>query len=706
MAKRKREQQEQQQQPQAGLLPQKKFYRQRAHANPFSDHSLDYPASPRAIDWAPHYPAHAGSAKVPEFADVGCGFGGLLIALAPQFPDTLMLGLEIRVQVSQYVQDRITALRVTNAAQSSDSAPAFQNVSIVRANAMKFLPNYFTKHSLSALFFLFPDPHFKSRKHKARIISPTLLAEYAYVLRPGGIVYTITDVRDLHEWMKEHLTNFPLFQPVDEDTLRSEGKGPIIDAVYHSTEEGKKNLLASVVVSIIVRFEALALVALPIYIIDPSCLPVLPFFPSNHHHHYTMAAPAAALAVPPSILDTDLYKLSMQQAVFKTFPDVQATYRFTNRNKSTLFSRQCAERFRTAVSHFSFLALTQEEREWLQNACPFLEPSYLEYLSGFRYKPEQVDIEFVPAGDDGGQIYITITGPWVEAIMWEVPLMACLSETYFQTVDKDWDYEGQADLAFEKGKTLVSHGCAFSEFGTRRRRSYRTQEIVVENLVKANEAAKGPGRLTGTSNVHLAHLYGLEPIGTIAHEWFMGIAALKGYENANAKALKIWEEVYETSGTALIALTDTFTTDAFFRQEFAEDTPRAQRWTGLRQDSGDPFLFGPRVKALYESLGIDPATKLLVYSDSLSTEKAVKIREQCTSLGLTKASFGIGTHFTNDFKSLSSSRQEKSKALNIVIKLAQVDNKPCIKLSDDLTKTTGDKATVDYVIDLYHLPKS
>jgi nicotinate phosphoribosyltransferase len=97
---------------------------------------------------------------------------------------------------------------------------------------------------------------------------------------------------------------------------------------------------------------------------------------------------------------------------------------------------------------FSFLALTQEEREWLQKACPFLEPSYLEYLSGFRYKPEQVDIEFVPAGDDDarGQIYITITGPWVEAIMWEVPLMACLSETYFQTVDKDWDYEGQAGV--------------------------------------------------------------------------------------------------------------------------------------------------------------------------------------------------------------------------------------------------------------------
>lgn len=150
--------------------------------------------------------------------------------------------MEIRVQVSQYVQDRIAALRVTSQPEhpTNSAYPPYQNVSVVRANSMKFLPNYFAKHSLSALFFLFPDPHFKLRKHKARIISPTLLAEYAYVLRPGGIVYTITDVKDLHDWMRTHLEAFPLFEFVDEDTLRAEGKGPIIDAVYTSTEEGKK----------------------------------------------------------------------------------------------------------------------------------------------------------------------------------------------------------------------------------------------------------------------------------------------------------------------------------------------------------------------------------------------------------------------------------------------------------------------------------
>jgi tRNA (guanine-N7-)-methyltransferase len=137
------------------------------------------------------------------------------------------------------VQDRIAALRATNPSLTDAPGP-YQNVSIVRANAMKFLPNYFGKHTLHSIFFLFPDPHFKLRKHKARIISPSLLAEYAYVLRPGGIVYTITDVRDLHEWMKKHLTDFPLFEPVSEEVLRAEGKGPILDAVITSTEEGKK----------------------------------------------------------------------------------------------------------------------------------------------------------------------------------------------------------------------------------------------------------------------------------------------------------------------------------------------------------------------------------------------------------------------------------------------------------------------------------
>ncbi|KAI5831481.1 hypothetical protein K523DRAFT_414983 [Schizophyllum commune Tattone D] len=216
----------------AALLPQKKHYRQRAHANPFSDHALVYPKSPAAMDWSAHYP----SGQPPEWADIGCGFGGLLISLAPLYPNTGMLGMEIRVQVSEYVHDRIEALRVG----ANNDGHHYNNVSILRTNSMKFLPNYFTKASLSAIFFLFPDPHFKLRKHKARIISPTLLAEYAYVLRPGGIVYTITDVKDLADWMQKHLSEHPLFEPVSTELLREDGKGPILDAVWNGTEEGKK----------------------------------------------------------------------------------------------------------------------------------------------------------------------------------------------------------------------------------------------------------------------------------------------------------------------------------------------------------------------------------------------------------------------------------------------------------------------------------
>ncbi|QRV90151.1 tRNA (guanine-N(7))-methyltransferase [Ceratobasidium sp. AG-Ba] len=151
--------------------------------------------------------------------------------------------MEIRVQVTQYVTDRIAALRqqaIEATAKGSEAVQgAYQNVSVVRANAMKFLPNFFQKDqaSLSKIFFLFPDPHFKARKHKARIISPTLLAEYAYVLRPGGIVYTVTDVEDLHLWMVAHLEAFPAFERIPDDEAMTD---PVTPHILNATEEGKK----------------------------------------------------------------------------------------------------------------------------------------------------------------------------------------------------------------------------------------------------------------------------------------------------------------------------------------------------------------------------------------------------------------------------------------------------------------------------------
>ncbi|XP_069054965.1 tRNA (guanine-N(7)-)-methyltransferase [Lepisosteus oculatus] len=233
----------------ASSLPQKRYYRQRAHSNPMADHTFDYPVCPDKMDWSELYPdffsppsqsdrhddeadqseKRREEARV-EFADIGCGYGGLLVELALLFPQKLILGLEIRVKVSDYVRDRIQSLRAAHPGQ-------YQNIACLRSNAMKYLPNFFTKGQLSKMFFLFPDPHFKKTKHKWRIISPTLLAEYAYTLRVGGLVYTITDVEDVHLWMVKHFTEHPLFEHVTPEELVDD---VIIDRLGTCTEEGKK----------------------------------------------------------------------------------------------------------------------------------------------------------------------------------------------------------------------------------------------------------------------------------------------------------------------------------------------------------------------------------------------------------------------------------------------------------------------------------
>jgi len=189
------------------------------------------------MDWAPHYPTTTAPnnplyGKKVEVADIGCGFGGLIVSLAPKLPETLMLGLEIRTQVTEYVEERIKALRTQYAAEGQ-----YNNISVLRANAMKFLPNFFEKAQLSKIFLCFPDPHFKSRKHKARIVSPTLVTEYAFVLRPGGIVYTITDVEDLHNWMARHFDDHPSFERISEEELEGD---VCVDTMRTDTEEGKK----------------------------------------------------------------------------------------------------------------------------------------------------------------------------------------------------------------------------------------------------------------------------------------------------------------------------------------------------------------------------------------------------------------------------------------------------------------------------------
>ena len=210
-----------------GDMPKKRFYRQRAHCNPLShNNSFDYPRTPDDMDWKEHYP----SGNRPTVLDVGCGFGGLTIALSTLLPDEYVLGMEIRAKVTEYVRLRIVASRKENPGQ-------YENCSIMRTNSMKFIPHYFPKASIAKLFFCFPDPHFKRKNHPRRIVSERLLSEYAYVLKVSGRLYCITDVKELHEWHVRQCEAHPLFRRLSADALE---KDPCVQAMTVETEEGKK----------------------------------------------------------------------------------------------------------------------------------------------------------------------------------------------------------------------------------------------------------------------------------------------------------------------------------------------------------------------------------------------------------------------------------------------------------------------------------
>lgn len=413
-----------------------------------------------------------------------------------------------------------------------------------------------------------------------------------------------------------------------------------------------------------------------------------------------------------SILDTDLYKLTMQQAVLRHYPKARVAYKFTNRSASSMkFTRAAIERIRTHVHSLVDLTLTTAERSWLERTCPYLRPDYLDYLAEFRFDPStQVEIEFVPSytdaqGCEWGDLGLRVQGVWAEVIFYEVPLMAIVSEVYFSTVDTEWSLEGQYEQARSKAAKLASNGIRYSEFGTRRRRSYQTHRTVIQGLLAgdrdaAASAATTNGKLLGTSNVHFAHMFDLVPVGTVAHEWTMAVAALEGYAHSNLKALQLWDAVYSPpdfvpnspTHDLTIALTDTFSTSVFWNDllHSAHGIEIAKRWRGLRQDSGDSRAFADRALAAYKSIGVDPSTKVVIYSDGLDVERCIDLAAYSKQIGI-GAGFGVGTSFTNDFVRHDTT---KSKPLNIVIKLDSVEHRPVVKISDDLTKNTGDPAEV------------
>ncbi|KAL2211504.1 polyketide synthase [Sarocladium strictum] len=422
-----------------------------------------------------------------------------------------------------------------------------------------------------------------------------------------------------------------------------------------------------------------------------------------------------------SFLDTDLYKLTMQCAVFKFFKEVPVTYAFTNRTPEKRLSRAAFVWLQEQIRKLGNISLSTDEYRFLKQHCEYLTADYLEFLQDFQLRPrEQVELTFTAIGvdtgsdNDIGDVDIKIKGAWVDTILYEIPLLALTSEAYFRFMDTDWNYDGQEEKAYEKGMQLLEAGCITSEFGTRRRRDYHTQALVFRGLVKASKAAaeKGlPGRLSGTSNVHLAMRFNIPPVGTVAHEWFMGIAAIVGdYKSATETALRHWVACF---GPKLaIALTDTFGTREFlsaFRSPiqtieggFSAETFQksdgtmktyAEMFTGVRQDSGDPADYVKLLRKYYDESGVKEK-KTIVFSDSLNIERCLEYKKLSEDYGF-QPTFGVGTFLTNDFTHLKTGT--KSVPLNIVIKLSSAAGRPAIKISDNAGKNTGDKDTVEKV---------
>ena len=369
-----------------------------------------------------------------------------------------------------------------------------------------------------------------------------------------------------------------------------------------------------------------------------------------------------------SIVDDDLYKFTQQQAFMALFPTAIGEYRFHNRGVQR-FNGDFLDTLSFQLKEcLPALKTTDEELAFLEKRCPFLKSWYLDALKNYRYNPKAISLGL----DQENNLYWSSEGLCQKEMMWEVKTMAIISELYFKIIEPEWTMAGQEELARSKASQLSENGCIYIDFGTRRRRNYATQDIVVREM----KSFKG---FVGTSNVHLAMKNDMIPKGTQAHEFFMAMQVLEGIRNSNYYALNNWVKVY--NGDLGIALPDTLGT-----QQFLNDFGLrfAKLYDGVRWDSGDEYWFTDLIVNHYKKLKIDPMTKSIVYSNALDCDRAIKIQKYCVDK--IKASFGIGTFFTNDFG--------LSKALNMVIKLWSVNRIPVVKISDDVGKVMGDKDAI------------
>ena len=366
-----------------------------------------------------------------------------------------------------------------------------------------------------------------------------------------------------------------------------------------------------------------------------------------------------------SLLDTDLYKFNMNQVIFHKHTNLSGEYYFRCRNAEVTFTEEMFREINEQIDHLCTLRFRKEELDYLRS-IRFLKDDYVEFLRLWHPIRDYVQTSL----SERHHLHVVIRGPLFSAMQFEIYLLEIINEVYFRM---GFDYNMLLASAKERLDRKIGdfrsgkYTFRFAEFGCRRRLSREWLEVVVRRLAEETD------RCVGTSNVYLAWKLGLTPVGTYAHEFvqmYQGIDSIP-LAYTNHYAMEDWYDEYRgDNGTAL---TDTITTDLFLL-----DFNRAMvnNFTGVRHDSGDPFEWGEKIIAHYQKYGVDPRTKLLLFSDSLDFERAQALYERFRDRA--KVSFGIGTFCSND---------TCAEALNIVIKLQTVNDRAVAKLSDSAGKS-------------------
>lgn len=385
-----------------------------------------------------------------------------------------------------------------------------------------------------------------------------------------------------------------------------------------------------------------------------------------------------------SLLENDMYKFSMGQAIYHQFSDYKTTWTFKCRNTDVKFTTEMVEEIKEQIKAYCGLRFTEDELTYLEN-IKWIKGSYVDFLR--LWQPRFEDFEITTDAECG--LSIETRGTWLNTSMYEIPTLAIVNEVYFR-MNYDYDtliasFKEKLEEKFTNLRSGKWYVGVFSEFGLRRRLSAEAQELVVEKFSHLNDTAHCASRFVGTSNVYLAKKFGLTPVGTMAHEWIMCVGQGNHKHNpaySNWYALDAWVKEYGVlNGTAL---TDAITTDCFLK-DF--QLTYATLFSGVRHDSGDPIEWGEKMIEHYENLGIDAKTKTLLFSDSLNFERADKLFRHFN--GRAKVAFGIGTYLSND---------TIATPLNIVMKTTLCNGQDVAKISDTPGKgMCKNPAYVDYL---------